>query len=294
MPKPQDVKRLNENTRAKASAVKLEVAVSVISGYEPGKGEGAKTKAAAFKLSSNENPLGASVRALKALRATRVPSERYPDSRLQAVKSSVAEAYGLDASNLVFGNGSDELSALVCTLFLAPGDEAIAGEHSFLLYRSQVLAAGGVPVLIRERAHKLSVADVAACASRKTKLVFVTSPANPMGAILTRREVLALARKLPAGCALLVDMAYADYVVDDRHVFTDVKAGDNVVFTHTLSKLYGLAHLRVGWMHAPARYALAANKIKSPFNVNGVAQALACAAVEDGGHKALSASFNMF
>ncbi len=220
--------------------------------------------------------------------------ERYPDAALVRLKRDVASAYALAPDNLVFGNGSDEFFSLVGALFLASGDEAVISEHSFLLYRTQILTAGAVPVIVKEVANKTSIDSMLKAVTTKTRLVFATSPANPTGTLLTSREITTLRRALPAKAVLVLDLAYTEYVKDDRLATNKILIEPNVITTRTFSKIHGLAALRIGWSHSAAEFAKAISKIKSPFNVNALAQAGGASAVSSLHHCRASSGFNLF
>ncbi|XXN13808.1 MAG: histidinol-phosphate transaminase [Candidatus Hodgkinia cicadicola] len=266
--------------------------VNAITAYVAGKTPSKDSNA--FKMSSNENPLGPSKNVILNIREGYQDLERYPDTAQLNIKAQVAKAHDLKEENLVFGNGSDEFFHLVCSIFLSQGDESIICEHGFLLYKSQILAAGAVPVTIKETNGKIRVYDIIKAINDRTKLVFITVPTNPMGTFLTLRELHLLRRVLPTRIALLIDSAYAEYVIDDR--YNDGKAiyQKNIIMTRTFSKIYGLASIRAGWMHADREYIIAANKVRSPFNVNNIAQITGAIAINDSNYRDVSAKFNLF
>ncbi len=218
--------------------------VNAITAYAAGRAPAKGSSA--FKMSSNENPLGPSKSVILNVREGYRGLERYPDMAQANIKAQVAKAHNLKEENLVFGNGSDEFFHLVCSIFLSPGDESVICEHGFLLYKSQILAAGAVPVTVKETNGKIRVQDIIMALNARTKLVFITVPANPAGTFLTLRELHLLRMMLPTRIALLIDSAYAEYVIDDR--YNDGKAvyQKNVIITRTFSKIHGLAALRVG------------------------------------------------
>ncbi|XXM93336.1 MAG: histidinol-phosphate transaminase [Candidatus Hodgkinia cicadicola] len=248
----------------------------------------------AFKMSSNENPLGASANVVLSVSEAYQGLERYPDTTQASIKAQVAKVHKLKEENLVFGNGSDEFFHLVCSIFLSRGDESIICEHGFLLYKAQVLAAGAVPVIIKETNGKIKIDDITRAITGRTKLVFITVPTNPTGTFLTLRELHCLRQMLPTRIALLIDSAYAEYVIDDR--YNDGKAvyQKNILMTRTFSKIYGLAAIRAGWMHADREYIIAANKVRSPFNLNNIAQIAGAIAITDLEHCKACAKFNLF
>jgi histidinol-phosphate aminotransferase len=258
--------------------------VMEIAAYVPGgHGEvGRKT----FKLSSNESPLGPSPAAIEAARGELDHMELYPDGASHALREAIAEMHGLNAANILCSNGSDELLGLLAQTYLEPGDEAIFTEHGFLVYRIQTLAAGGKPVVVKEKDLRADVDAILAAVTERTRIVFIANPNNPTGTYLPFEEVRRLQAGLPAKVLLVIDAAYAEYVRrnDYESGIELVSQAQNVVMTRTFSKIYGLAALRIGWMYAPAHIVDAVDRVRGPFNVNSMAIAAGAAAIRDRAH----------
>ncbi len=199
-----------------------------------------------YKLSSNETPLGASPKALAAFQAAAASLERYPDGQAHELARAIAEVYGLNAANILCGNGSDELLGLLAHVYLGPGDEAIITEHGFLVYKIQIMAAGATPVTVKEVDCRVDVDAILAAVTEKTKMVFLANPANPTGTFVPVADVRRLHAGLPKSVVLVLDAAYAEYVRrnDYEAGIELVSSNDNVVMTRTFSKIYGLAALR--------------------------------------------------
>jgi histidinol-phosphate aminotransferase len=264
-----------------------------ISAYVPGK-EHAPGVAKVYKLSSNETPLGASPHALEAYRSAADRLEIYPDGQSNALKTAIAEIHGLNAGNILCGNGSDELLGLLCQTYLAPGDEAIYTEHGFAVYRSYIMAAGGVPVIAPEKHEQAEVDDILKVVTSRTRMVFLANPNNPTGTYVPFEEVRRLHAGLPKNVLLVLDAAYAEYVRrNDYEAGVElVSSFENVVMTRTFSKIHGLAALRIGWMFAPAHVIDATNRIRSPFNLNSAAILAGAAAIRDRAHVDRAIAFN--
>jgi histidinol-phosphate aminotransferase len=264
-----------------------------IAAYVPGGGH-APGAAKVHKLSANETPLGASPAAMAAMRAVGDHLELYPDGSAAALREAIAEVHGLNPANIVCGNGSDDLLALITRAYLGPGDEGIFSEHGFLVYRIQILAAGAVPVSAPEKDERADVDAILAAVTPKTRMVFLANPNNPTGTYLPFEEVRRLHAGLPANVLLLLDAAYAEYVRrnDYEAGIELVSSARNVVMTRTFSKIYGLAALRIGWMYAPAEIADAVNRIRDPFNVNAAAIAAGASAMRDRAHVARAVEHN--
>jgi histidinol-phosphate aminotransferase len=267
--------------------------ILAIDAYMPGKSK-APAGIKLFKLSSNETPLGASPKAIAAFRSLDASLEFYPDGSSQALRTAIAQRFGLDADRLICGSGSDEILSLLTNAYIGPGDEGIFTEHGFLVYKIAIQAAGGVPVSVREKNLTADVDALLAAVGPHTKMVFLANPNNPTGTYLPFDEVKRLHAGLPPEVLLVLDAAYAEYVRRNDYAsgLELVATSENVVMTRTFSKIYGLASLRLGWLYAPAHVADALNRIRGPFNVNGAAMAAGIAAIEDQAHVDLAVRHN--
>lgn len=253
-----------------------------IAAYVPGK-EHVDGVAKVYKLSSNETPLGASPKAIEAFKAAASNLEIYPDGQAVALRQAIADVHGLNISNIICGNGSDELLGLLCHVYLGAGDEAIITEHGFLVYKIQIMGAGATPVTVRETDCTVNVDAILAAVTEKTKMVFIANPGNPTGTYVPVAEIRRLQAGLPKHVILVLDAAYAEYVrKNDYEAGLELVSGNaNVVMTRTFSKVYGLAALRVGWMYGPAAVIDALNRVRGPFNMNAPAIAAGAAAIRD-------------
>ncbi len=264
-----------------------------IAAYVPGK-DSAPGVAKVWKLSSNESPLGASEAAKAAIRAIADHAEIYPDGQSTALREAIAETHGLNPANIVCTNGSDEAISLLAQIYLSAGDEGIFTEHGFLVYRIYIQAAGGVPVVVKEKDERADVDAILAAVTPKTRIVFLANPNNPTGTYLPFEEVRRLHAGLPDDVLLVLDAAYAEYVRrnDYEAGIELVSSAQNVVMTRTFSKIHGLAALRIGWLYGPAHVVDAMNRVRGPFNVNAAAIAAGRAAIRDRAHVDRAADFN--
>jgi histidinol-phosphate aminotransferase len=260
--------------------------VMQIEAYMPGKSTAAPGVAKIHKLSSNETPLGASPKAQAELKAMADKLELYPDGSSSALREVIGAKFGLDPARLVCGAGSDELLSLITNAFMGPGDEGLYSEYGFLVYKIAILAAGGTPVVAKERNFATDVDAMIAAVTPRTKIVYLANPNNPTGTYLPFDEVKRLHAALPPHVLLVLDAAYAEYVRRNDYAsgLELVATSQNVVMTRTFSKIYGLANLRLGWMYGPAAVVDAINRIRGPFNVSGAAIVAGVAAVKDQAH----------
>ncbi|WP_425071620.1 histidinol-phosphate transaminase [Sagittula sp. S175] len=233
------------------------------------------------KLSSNENPFGASPAAKDAVARSVHELHRYPSTDHAELRAAIAEVHGLDAERIICGVGSDEIIHFLCQAYAGPETEVLYTEHGFAMYRISALAAGATPVEVKERDRVTCVDNLLAGCTDKTRLVFIANPNNPTGTMIGLAEIERLAEGLPENCLLVLDGAYAEYVegYDGGAKLVDMR--DNVVMTRTFSKLYGLGGMRVGWGYAPKAVIDVLNRIRGPFNLSSTALAAAEAAIRD-------------
>ncbi len=235
----------------------------------------------AIKLSSNENPLGPSPKALAAYQAQAAHMHRYPSVDHAALRALIAQTYHLDADRILIGCGSDEIISFLCRAFAGVGDEVVYTEHGFGMYQISARLSGATPVCVPENNRVTDVDALLAATNENTRLVFIANPNNPTGTMTPDVEIARLADGLPERCLLVLDGAYAEYVYGFDGGASFVKSRDNVVMTRTFSKIFGLGGLRIGWGYGPAPVMQVLGRLKGPFNVSGTALATAKAALED-------------
>jgi histidinol-phosphate aminotransferase len=264
-----------------------------IDAYVPGKSS-APGVAKIFKLSSNESPLGPSLKAIAAYNEAANRLEDYPDGAATELREAIGRAFGLDPDRIVCGAGSDDLLHLLAGAYLSNGDEAIYTTHGFLIYPIAALAAGGTPVVAPETDFTADVDEILKRVTPKTKLIYLANPNNPTGTYLPFDEVKRLHKALPPHVLFVLDAAYAEYVQrnDYEAGIELVATSENVVMTRTFSKIHGMAGLRLGWMYGPEHVVDTINRIRGPFNVNLPAIAAGIAAIEDTEHQERSREHN--
>lgn len=261
--------------------------------YVPGQSQSG-TAPTRHKLSSNETPIGPSRKAIDAYRSSAGLLSRYPDGDSQLLREAIATKNGIDPDRVVCGTGSGEILNLLAQAFLGPGDEAIHSAHGFLVYKIVTMAAGGLPIVAPETNLTTDVDAILAAVGPRTRMVFLANPNNPTGTYLPESEIARLHANLPQNVLLVLDAAYAEYVRrNDYDSGIDLATrADNVVMTRTLSKIYGLASLRIGWCTGPAAVIDALNRIRGPFNVSGPAIAAGTAALADLTHLEIAIDHN--
>ena len=233
------------------------------------------------KLASNENPLGMSPKARQAVENALGGIERYPDQfELIAL---LANRLGVAQTQIVLGNGSNDVLDLAARAFLAPGRSSVFSQHAFAVYPLATLSTGATCLVAPARHYGHDLTAMRAAIQPDTRLVWIANPNNPTGNFLPYPEVREFLESVPADVAVVLDEAYNEYLPPAERADTVawIKDFPNLIITRTFSKIYGLAGLRIGFAIADPAVADLLNRVRQPFNVNNLAIAAACAALDD-------------
>lgn len=257
--------------------------LSEIENYKPGKAKINNKNGKIIKLSSNENALGASKKAIEAYKNCALEIARYPDGSCVNLREAIAQKNNIEADRIVCGAGSDEIIALLTSAFASNDDEIIYSEHGFLMYPISAKRVGAKAIKVKEKNLKTDVDAILAAITKKTKIIFIANPNNPTGSYLNAEEVDKLIAKTPKNVLIVLDHAYEEFVTekDYPNAIELVNKHENVVTTRTFSKIYGLASLRIGWCYSSNEIANILNKVRGPFNVSEAAQKAALEALKD-------------
>ena len=236
------------------------------------------------KVSSNEFPLPPFDCAQVAGQCALETLNRYPDGGCVELKAALSKHMGVDEQFLVVGNGSNELLVLIAYATLGPGDEIVYGWPSFIVYpmMAQLTGATAVEVPLDNR-ETFDLEAIAEAITPATKMVVLCNPNNPTGTIYDTERFSAFLEKVPPEVLLVVDEAYFEFVTDSDSPDA-LKWFDGVrplCVLRTFSKIYGMAGIRCGYAVVPGELAVALDKVRAPFNVNSVAQSMACASLTD-------------
>ena len=241
----------------------------------------------AIKLASNENPLGASRKAVDAIKALIDKKvHRYPDGGGFYLRRALAEKWGVSQESVILGNGSNEIIELLIRTLVSPGDNAVTSENTFSVYRLIMTAANGSIITVPMKDERFDLKALAGKINSRTRLVFIANPNNPTGTMVTAQEVRDFMNEVPRDVMVVFDEAYAEYVTSDQYPdsLSYLKEGRNVTILRTFSKIYGLAGLRIGYGLTTVEIADMMNRVRQPFNTNALAQAGALAALDDDAH----------
>lgn len=235
-----------------------------------------------IKLASNENPIGPSPKAVKAILDNVNKLNRYPDGSSYYLKEKISAVFGLPMERIITGNGSNELIELAIRSFLSPGDEVIQAIPTFLVYEKVVNGAGGDLVSVDLNAFKISLDDIKEAVTPKTKIIFVNNPNNPTGTGLSKNEMMDFIKSIPEDIVIVLDEAYIEFASGKVAKGIDLlEERERLIVLRTFSKLYGLAGLRIGYGFSSAEIVDYINRVRQPFNANLLAQAAAVAALDD-------------
>ena len=249
----------------------------------------------AIKVASNENPLGASPKAVAALPAALASLHLYPDAGGFALRRALATKYDLAIEHFTLGNGSNDLLYQLVLATTDPDDEVLSHKFAFLSYRLAAQVAGRTYVASPVTAdYACDVDKLIAAITPRTKLVVLGSPNNPTGSVVTRADAAKVLAALPARALLVIDEAYAEYAaewpeVDHVDGLALQREDRRVITLRTFSKIHGLAGIRIGFAIADAAVIDVLGRVGRTFNVSSLAQAAAIAALDDTEHLAASA-----
>jgi len=234
-----------------------------------------------IKLSSNENPRGASPKALAAI-ATLSDAHLYADDDHLALRARLAEPFGLALRNTILGHGSNEILLMFFLTFVGPGDEVIMADPTFSLFPADTLISGAVSVRVPLRAGVHDLDAMLAAVTGRTKAVVVCDPNNPTATCVDPAAFARFAAALPAHVLLFIDQAYREYMpaesVEGTHY---VKSRRGTLVTRTMSKCYGLASIRFGYGFGDAAMIELLQRVRVPFNVSRPATLAAWGALDD-------------
>ncbi|HET7012130.1 MAG TPA: histidinol-phosphate transaminase [Anaerolineales bacterium] len=234
------------------------------------------------RMMSNENPNPPSPKVLEAIRTYGQIAHRYPDQGL-VVRSKIAELNGLAGpANVVLGNGSSEIYDLIWRSLVAPGEEVIQHTPCFGIYKLRCAAVGGqlvsVPMQHRDGQLLFDPDAILRAITPKTKVIVIANPNNPTGNFMEPEGFVKIAE---SGVPFVVDEAYVEYAGLGRSQVALTKKYQNVIVTRTLSKAYGLAGLRFGYLMADADTAGPISAMLIPWNVGTIVMWAGLAALED-------------
>ena len=265
-----------------SKTVRLREALAAVPSYKPGKPAVLREGAAAYKISSNENPYPPLPSVLKVVADAAGEMNRYPDLAVTRLTEALADRLGVPPEHVATGTGSVGILGQLIAATCDPGDEVVYAWRSFEAYPIVVAIAGAVSVQVPldpNARHDLTA--MAAAITPRTRLILVCTPNNPTGPAVHQGELDAFLDAVPRDILVVIDEAYVEFVTDDRvlDALATYAARPNVAILRTFSKAYGLAGLRVGYAVAHEPVAQALRKTAVPFGVSTIAERAAVASL---------------
>lgn len=236
-----------------------------------------------IKLASNENPLGTSQYVREHLVEEFINLSRYPDGSCYVLRNALCEHLKVNADNIIFGNGSEEVLRMSMQAFAWGEANIVVPEYAFIAYK--ILAQGlGVKLIEAPTEHYATVLpNIIQAITPQTKMIILTNPTNPTGTYYKQQAFKAFMEQVPSHILVVSDEAYYEYMNDVEYPQTIpmLDKYPNLLITRTFSKAYGLAGLRVGYGIARPDVVDMVNRLRQPFNVNHLAQVAARLALKD-------------
>jgi histidinol-phosphate aminotransferase len=217
------------------------------------------------KLASNENPWGASPKAIEAGKEALNKIHLYPEGSGSLLRSKIASLHELQDNQIILGNGSNEIIELLGHVFLDSSDEVLVGEYAFVVYSLVASLMGAKPIVIPMPNLTHDLNKMSKAVTEKTKLIFLPSPNNPTGTANSSQEIFAFADSLPDHVIFCLDEAYAEYLDDPPNLIPLIQKGKKIIAMRTFSKIYGLAGLRIGYGYGNSELIELLQKARQPF-----------------------------
>ena len=234
------------------------------------------------KLASNENPLGPSPLAVKAISQAVSQMHRYTDPLSHELVHAIASKYKVQPNHVICGHGTDSLLAYIVSAFSNEEDEILTSEGTFIGIYVSIRKFGRKLVTVPQKNYAIDLDAIAAAITSKTVMIYLANPNNPTGTMFERDAFEVFMEKVPDHIMVILDEAYTSYADSNPNYPNGIRYDyENMVVTRTFSKAYGLGGLRVGFAVGPDKVIEALYKVKLPFEPNFLAQQAAIAALDD-------------
>jgi histidinol-phosphate aminotransferase len=233
------------------------------------------------KLASNENPLGASPKAVEAMHRSLDSLNLYPNGGLD-IREVLAAEYDVKLDNVIAGSGSEGIMSNIIRAFLCDDDEVLTTDAAFIGFQVLAKSRGIKYRTVPYRDWHYDLEAMAAQINQHTKIIYLANPNNPTGTIFTRHQFDEFYKHVPERVLIILDEAYFEYAKDNpRYPDSMHYRYDNVITLRTFSKIYGLAGARIGYGFAHEELIRNLLKVKLPFEPSTPAQAAGIAALGD-------------
>ena len=236
-----------------------------------------------YKLASNENILGPSPKISQIIKTCLDDINYYPDSYNRQLRKKLSAILKISEDSLIFGNGTDQVIEMVCDALLDDKKNIVIPDPTFLTYEKSALKNNAGIIKVSLKNFKQDVDSIKKAVNNKTSIIFLTSPHNPTGTILSGKEIESLLTDIREDILLVLDEAYVEFMdEEDRPDSLGLlKKYSNLMIMRTFSKIYGLAGLRIGYGIADMQLIKDISKLAQPFVVNQIAQQAALLSLDD-------------
>jgi histidinol-phosphate aminotransferase len=240
----------------------------------------------AIKLASNENPLGPSPKALEAARAVLRDSNRYPDGGTLRLREKISAMHGVTPEEIFVGLGSSEIIDVAARVLLGPGKIGLTAEGTYAPFSIAIRASGAALETVPLCAFTFDLPEMAKTLTHAVRVIYLANPNNPTGTAFGAEEFESFLGHVASDVLVVLDEAYIHYAerCDMPRSEELFRVRKNLLILRTFSKVYGMAGIRIGYAIGQAPLVTAMNKLRTPFNVSGVAQAAALGALDDDEH----------
>ena len=234
------------------------------------------------KLASNENPLGASPLAIRAMIDSMKNIHRYPDSSGYELRKKLANKFNIKQNNVVLGAGSEGIMSTIMRTFLLNDDELISAKNSFIGFRVLANASGRKVMWVPMKKYRYDLEKMVEQITEYTKIIYIANPDNPMGTYVTEKEFDEFYSYVPDRVLIILDEAYFEFAHDKLDYPDSMKYRyDNVITLRSFSKAYGLGGVRIGYGFAHSDLISNLLKVKVPFEPSTLGQIAGLAAISD-------------
>ena len=247
--------------------------INEIAKYVPGESKIAGAKNV-IKLSSNESPFSIPKKVYSSAKKLIEESNLYPDGDSTLLKYAISKNFKIKKSQIICGNGSDDILSLITQAFAREHSEVICSEYGFIYYPIISKVAGAKVIIAKSKNLAVSCENILKKISKKTRIIFIANPNNPTGSIIMRNELKKFLQKVPKNIIVVIDGAYSEFVTDNSYSngLDLIDKFQNLIITRTFSKIFALAGLRLGWAYSSKQIIETLEKVRGPFNVNLLAQ----------------------
>ncbi|HFS82660.1 MAG TPA: histidinol-phosphate transaminase, partial [Epsilonproteobacteria bacterium] len=239
---------------------------------------------AVVKLASNENPIGTNPSVVRAITQSAHKAHLYPDDSMYELKEALAAKYSVSEHEIIIGAGSDQVLEFIARAFLDEESSVLMSQVTFAMYEIYAKQMGAKIIRTPSYEHKVDE-FIAAYREHRPKIIYICTPNNPTGDVISREEVLEIIEAVDEHTLVVVDGAYMEYAAakEARHAITprEILRYPNVIYLGTFSKAYGLGGMRVGYGIANRQLIQTLTKLRPPFNITTLSLLAAIEALKD-------------